>query len=531
MKTTVVLLTALFGVVFSYRTLAQNTEIQQLESELVSASGAMRVEKFVALADAYLDAGDLSKAGDYAQKASDLAHRIGRPDLQAIGLNREGKVLVTNGKRGLFGKDLASGKFKESNQILRTKTRPNKALLLDNLMQLRSIAERNKRPEDMADIDGQIARVQNMVENLPMPASVEVGKQPITLQEFKEEMGALSEQINKQQSSQQSAVLQRLNFEKQYAALQAEQAAYKAQIDKMNEDQAKAALAFMQQRFVMDSLKNEANVSALKVTNAELELHQSENKRNFYLAAFVAMLLLAGGATYSFLRARQNARVLEEKNKIIRSEQERSENLLLNILPALVADELKKQGRTSARYFEDVSVLFADFVGFSTIAEKLTPQQLVSELDTCFQAFDEIIAKFNLEKIKTIGDAYMVAGGLPNGGGSQLRDMIGAAREMQSWLMKWNTERSKQKLPAFEARIGIHRGPVVAGVVGSKKFAFDIWGDTVNIAARIEAAGEGGKINVSGEVYEVIKQNFPCQYRGKIPAKNKGEIDMYFVEN
>ncbi|MBK8965879.1 MAG: adenylate/guanylate cyclase domain-containing protein [Lewinellaceae bacterium] len=155
----------------------------------------------------------------------------------------------------------------------------------------------------------------------------------------------------------------------------------------------------------------------------------------------------------------------------------------------------------------------------------------MNELDTCFRAFDDIIAKHKLEKIKTIGDAYMAAGGLLNGGGSQLRDMVNAAQEMQAWLAEWNQERSNRNLPVFEARIGIHSGPVVAGVVGSKKFAFDIWGDTVNIAARIESAGEGGKINISGEVHNVIKQYFPCQYRGKIPAKNKGEIDMYFVEN
>jgi class 3 adenylate cyclase len=242
-------------------------------------------------------------------------------------------------------------------------------------------------------------------------------------------------------------------------------------------------------------------------------------------------VLLFGGATFNLIRARQNARVLTEKNQIIREEQERSENLLLNILPALVADELKKQGHADARYFEEVSVLFADFVGFSTIAEKLSPQQLVSELDTCFKAFDEIIARHGLEKIKTIGDAYMCAGGLPNGGGAQLRDMVQAAKEMQAWLARWNAGRDQQGLPRFDARIGIHAGPVVAGVVGSKKFAFDIWGDTVNIAARVEAAGEGGKINISGDVHELIKMDFPCTYRGKIAVKNKGEIDMYFVLN
>jgi len=531
MKTRFLTLTTILAVIFQLAAFSQSPEIQQLESELVSVAGAPRIEKLVELSDVYLLAGNIEKAAECAEKATDLARRINRPDLQALSLNREGKVLSVTGKKGLFGKDRAAAKFRESNQLMRNKARPNKALQLDNLVQLRAIAERSGHSDEVADIDAQIARVQNLVESLPAPSAPGIGKEPITLQEFKAEMTAFADQINKQQNTQQNAAFQRMNYERQFAAMQAQQAAYKAQIDKMNEDQAKAALALMQQRFVLDSMKNQANIDALKVTNAELGLRESENKRNFYLAAFVAMLFLAGGALYSLLRARQNARILSEKNKIIRAEQERSENLLLNILPALVADELKKQGRTSARYFDDVSVLFADFVGFSKIAEKLTPQQLVTELDTSFQAFDEIIAKYKLEKIKTIGDAYMAAGGLPDGGGSQLQDMINAAREMQNWLTKWNIERRKNNLPEFEARIGIHRGPVVAGVVGSKKFAFDIWGDTVNIAARIEAAGEGGKINVSGEVYEVIKQYFNCQYRGKIPAKNKGEIDMYFVGN
>ncbi|MBK6931804.1 MAG: hypothetical protein IPH12_13455 [Saprospirales bacterium] len=368
------------------------------------------------------------------------------------------------------------------------------------------------------------------MEVLP-PNSGLLPDKPLTRQELQQELSAITDQLIEQNKSIKTTDQQRLNYEKERAVLQAELAAREAEIDQMTENQMKAALLLMQHRNKLDSLEYRTNIDALNVTNAELALRESESKRNFYLAAFIAMLLLAGGATFSFLKARQSARLLGEKNKIIRAEQQRSENLLLNILPALVADELKKQGSTSARYFEDVSVLFADFVGFSQIAEKLTPQQLVSELDTCFKAFDDIIAKYNLEKIKTIGDAYMVAGGLPHGGGSQLRDMIAAAREMQKWLSNWNIERSRQKLPLFEARIGIHTGPVVAGVVGSRKFAFDIWGDTVNIAARIEEAGEGGKINISGEVYAVVKQYFPCTYRGKIPAKNKGEIDMYFVEN
>ncbi|HNE29815.1 MAG TPA: adenylate/guanylate cyclase domain-containing protein, partial [Saprospiraceae bacterium] len=313
--------------------------------------------------------------------------------------------------------------------------------------------------------------------------------------------------------------------------LQAQLAAKEAAISEMTETQMKNELLLLQTRQMIDSLSYRSKLDSMSLSNWNLVLREADSNRRFNYAIMGILLLVASGAAFGFVRARQNARILAEKNNIIREEQQRSENLLLNVLPALVADELKKMGRTNARYFEDVSVLFADFVGFSKIAEQLSPQQLVTELDTCFQAFDEIVAQFGLEKIKTIGDAYMCAGGIPDSNDNHLRNMVDAARAMQAWLADWNAKRQARGLPRFDARIGIHRGPVVAGVVGSKKFAFDIWGDTVNIAARIEQASEGGRINISGEAYEVVKNFVPCKYRGKIPAKNKGEIDMYFVEN
>lgn len=531
MKITHLFFTAVLAMLVPLCAVAQAEQIQALETELTGASGVARVETLLKLSEAYEQAGDTKKALRNAEEATDLARRIRRPEYEAIALNREGKILALTGKKGLFGKDLASAKFRESTEILRRRKRLNKELALENLVELRKLAERNGRQDDIAEIDNQIAQINALLEELPAPVSPMVLEQPLTKQEAEVMISAMTDKFLEQQKSLQTPTNRRLNYERERQQMEAQLAEQEKLIDQMTENQLKASLLLVQHRQQLDSLEHRAELDSKNVEIAELALRESESKRNFYLAAFVAMLLLSAGAVYSFLRARQNARVLSEKNKIIRAEQERSENLLLNILPALVAEELKKQGQTSARYFEDVSVLFADFVGFSKIAEKLTPQQLVSELDTCFKAFDDIISKYKLEKIKTIGDAYMVAGGLPNGTGSQLRDMINAAREMQAWLALWNIDRTKQGLPAFEARIGIHSGPVVAGVVGSRKFAFDIWGDTVNIAARIEEASEGGKINISGEVYEVVKSYFPCTYRGKIPAKNKGEIDMYFVEN
>ncbi len=174
--------------------------------------------------------------------------------------------------------------------------------------------------------------------------------------------------------------------------------------------------------------------------------------------------------------------------------------------------------------------MFTDFKNFSTISEKLSPVELVGEINTIFKAFDRIIGKYNVEKIKTIGDAYMCAGGLPVSSTTHFNDVILAAMEIRQFIEDHLHESRKSGRECFEIRIGIHTGPVVAGIVGDSKFAYDIWGDTVNIASRMESSGEAGKINVSGTTYELIKPLYHCTYRGKIHAKNKGEIDMYFVD-
>ena len=155
----------------------------------------------------------------------------------------------------------------------------------------------------------------------------------------------------------------------------------------------------------------------------------------------------------------------------------------------------------------------------------------MKEINACYSAFDRIISTHNIEKIKTMGDAYMCAGGLPVNNNTHPGDVVKAAREMQEFIRQHMEERRQRGLPFFEIRIGIHTGPVVAGIVGIKKFAYDIWGDTVNTASRMESSGETGRINISGATFALVKDRFHCTYRGKIPAKNKGEIDMYFVDD
>jgi class 3 adenylate cyclase len=237
------------------------------------------------------------------------------------------------------------------------------------------------------------------------------------------------------------------------------------------------------------------------------------------------LLLIVAIGTYN------RYKYIRKTNKIIQNERDRSKELLLNILPEETARELETNGYAQTRYYESVTVLFTDFKGFSTIAGKLSPQELVAELNDYFMAFDEIMGKYNLEKIKTIGDAYMCAGGIPTSNTTHPLDAVQAALAMQEYMAKKNVQRTEKNLECWELRVGLHTGPIVAGVVGKKKYAYDIWGDTVNIASRMESNGEAGKVNISASTYQHIKGHYQCLYRGKISAKNIGEVDMYFIES
>lgn len=217
-----------------------------------------------------------------------------------------------------------------------------------------------------------------------------------------------------------------------------------------------------------------------------------------------------------------------EREKTAALHQE-SERLLLNILPAQISEELKANGRTTPREYASATVLFTDFVGFTRIAENLSPTELVGELDRCFSYFDSVAEKYGLEKLKTIGDAYMAAGGIPIANTTHPFDCALAAIEIQSFMNQMKVIKTEQNLPYWELRLGMHTGPLVAGVVGDKKFAYDVWGDTVNTASRMESSGEAGAINISRELYNEIKFLFECEYRGKVHAKNKGDIEMYFL--
>ncbi len=223
--------------------------------------------------------------------------------------------------------------------------------------------------------------------------------------------------------------------------------------------------------------------------------------------------------------------LLEVRNVKLGEEKERSEGLLLNILPSETAAELKEKGTVQAKDYEMVTVLFTDFKNFTKASELMSAQEMVNEINYCYSAFDRILSAYGVEKIKTIGDGYMAAGGLPVKNTTNPVDTVRAALDIRNFMNAEKIRREKEGKQFFDIRIGINTGPVVAGVVGIRKFAYDIWGDTVNTASRMESSGEVGKVNISGSTYELVKDKFNCTYRGKVLAKNKGEIDMYFVES
>ncbi len=237
------------------------------------------------------------------------------------------------------------------------------------------------------------------------------------------------------------------------------------------------------------------------------------------------ILILAGKSR----RHAQNRFMLEgiinKRTEELLNQKEKVDELLSNMLPKETANQLKMTGRAVTQKYEMVSILFSDIEGFTRIAEQMNPEILIDELDKFFFKFDSLVEEFNIEKIKTIGDAYMAAGGIPDKNRTNPVEVVMAALS----IMQYMNELKKEKEYFWDLRIGIHTGPVIAGVVGQKKLSYDIWGDSVNTASRMESSGEPGKINISGNTYEYVKEFFTCEYRGKMPVKYKGNIDMYFV--
>lgn len=456
----------------------------------------------------YHEKGEYDKAIEQAALIYQLGENTENNELMALALNWEGQSLLKKTKRAFSNRKEAKKLFQQSLELIASLD--NKDLRLDNLRRLREIADLEKDTNSYAIYNKQINEVENLI---------------IT----NESNRILSEQVNKL-----GGTLEILDSEK--SQLQ-------NKVASLNAAQIKAELLIAVQKNYLDSMKMTRMQDSFELATRELRLKEQttqlalqenyiqlqSSQRNFFIAIAAILLLLAVGAYFRFTEVKKYNIALNTKNEALIAEQQRSENLLLNILPAMVADELKKHGVTKARRYEQGTVMFIDFKEFSKIAKLLSPEQLVKELDIYFKAFDIIINKYKIEKIKTIGDAYMCVGGIPEVEGSEPKDVVLAALEIQGLMDQYKIIREKEGRPYFEARIGIHTGPLIAGVVGSMKFAYDIWGDTVNIAARLESNGQPWRVNISEATYALVKNDFEFETRGIIPIKNNNEIGMYFV--
>lgn len=471
----------------------------------------------------FQDKKDFNRAIEQAEKAFLIAEKNNQKELMAEALSKEGKSLLAKPKRVKRNRKLAEENFSDCLYLLTDSK--NSSLKIEVLENLKWIAEQQNDIPKATLYNTQIEKIKSINYTQQQNQSLELKKEKLegqvtqladqteTLTLQKETLTQQKERLTKKVNSLTQAQLE----SQLVIALQ------KNQVDSFRYKNITDSLLLNQSKLVLAE-----QASKLELQESQINLHTSQ--RNFVIALVVIFGILAIGAILRYLETKKHYAVLTSKNEVIEQERKKSEQLLLNILPAVVANELKVNGTAKAKRYDNATVFFSDFKNFSGIAKSLSPEKLVHELDLYFKAFDKIIGKYNIEKIKTIGDAYMCVSGLPEEDTNNAMEMLKAALEIQTYLQKLKIEKTKNNEPFFEARIGLHTGPLVAGVVGSKKFAYDIWGDTVNIAARLEANGEVGKVNISSVTYDLVKEKYNCTSRGKVAVKNRGEVEMFFVE-
>jgi class 3 adenylate cyclase len=492
---------ASFFILLPFALFAQSDGLAAREEALKSLSGTAFATEALDLSGAWYLERSFDKAISLAQMAYAEAEKASSRELMARALSMESKAMLASPKLRPADRSRVVKKLLESNAL-----NPDDPLRMENLKMLKQLYYLMGKAKEQREAEREIAQ--------------------LIVQKNQNLESALAEE------SSERARMEGLQQNLTQTLQEREEA-----IASMSESQAKTQLLLAQQKSILDSLSFLKMVDSLKLAQQDMEirgqeavLQQQQAQLGLQKAQRNLLLVLVVSSVVFLLGLFSRYAAIKRYNREIAEEKKRSDELLLNILPEKVANELKANGKAKAQFFEQASVLFVDFAGFSQFAAHLAPDELVATLDYCFQEFDHIIGRHGLEKIKTIGDAYMAAGGLPSPDPANPKHVVQAAIDIKEFLDNWRGAREKEGKPWLNARIGIHTGPLVAGVVGERKFAYDIWGDTVNVASRMESSGESGKINISATTYEQIKESFECRHRGKIPTRNLGDMDMYFVE-
>ncbi len=499
--------------------LAQVPQIEQLRQELEQQTGVTYAKAAITLSELEFAAGNAEAALQYARQAYDAARRERHDFYTTMAAYQEAQALLNLPE--VDDKDLrkATRHMKRANRFLEDYPDPELRIAALRLTQQLAIAlDRgslaNRTGTAIVENEALAEEQKNIPEVAAAPSRHSGG-------------AALAYAVQPDRQRRDTTLYDVIRANK---AMQGQLQRYEEQLNLLSADSLKSELLRARLHSMNDSLVLVTQTDSLRLAQQELAISKQRAQKNVYLGIGALILMIAIGLLVRYLESRTYNKVLEAKNAIIEQEKKRSEELLLNILPAAIAEELRQRGAAKARQYKNVTVLFTDFKDFTRISQEFRPEELVQELDYLFSAFDRIIGEHQLEKIKTIGDAYMCAGGLPEEDRDHPQRVIAAALDIQRFLQEYRAMRIQQGRPYFEARIGVHTGPVIAGIVGLKKFAYDIWGTTVNVASRLESKGTVGKVNVSGATYEHLKGQYHFDYRGKVAAKNVGEIEMYFLE-
>lgn len=524
-------------VYFFALSVAQGQSVGELESRFKKATSKQdKMNIAYELADK-MKRSNAAKAADYAWQANQLAIQVGDKRREAESANLSADATLSSGNLKLaaerytqswnaarnYGlRDLAINSADRLQEISRRQNN-----LKEELKWSREVVNYLKESgggsrgggDAQRRLENQLAAAEQKIRELVAKLEQATGQSQSLETSYQTQLKEIQDKSQQQITQKETTISQIEQARQQSDSLVRTKSRL---VDVLTKDQMADSIVRAQQ-------ERDIQTQQRMLAEAETQKTRSDALRNLLgvVAAFV--LVLAGLFYFRYRAKRRTVDELAQKNARIEEEQKRSDSLLLNILPSAIAQELKANNKVAARKYDQATVMFLDFKGFTNIAEQLSPELLVEELDYCFSNFDRIIGQYRIEKIKTIGDAYLCASGLSDKNSSP-SDTVKAALEIQDFLQHMKAERLNRGMPFFEARVGIHTGAVVAGVVGSKKFAYDIWGDTVNIAARMQEACEPGQVNVSESAYSLTKYEFEWQSRGRIAAKNKGDLEMYYVK-